>query len=151
MSVRENVTLTDLPSVTTRAGVLSKRRERAAIKPWAGRLRLTPGAEERDIALLSGGNQQKAVLAKWMRRKPSILLLDEPTNGVDIATKTTIFELVGESLRGGASAIVCSMNAMELAQTCDRVLVLYGGRLFAEFTGSEMTPHSITAASLGHH
>jgi ribose transport system ATP-binding protein len=149
MSVRDNVTLADVPSVTRWGVMLSKSLEQEALRPWTERLRLTPGAEERMISLLSGGNQQKAVLAKWMRRKPKILLLDEPTNGVDIATKTTIFELVGESVSHGAAAIVCSMNAIELAETCDRVLVLYGGRLFAELVGEDLTPHSITAASLG--
>jgi ribose transport system ATP-binding protein len=149
LSVRENVMLADLASVTRAHLIVSKRKELADLAPWAERLRLTPGSEERAISVLSGGNQQKAVMAKWLRRNPRVLLLDEPTHGVDVASKKTIFEMVGEAVAGGAAALVCSMNALELAETCDRVLVLRDGRIVTELSGRNLTSHAITEASYG--
>jgi ribose transport system ATP-binding protein len=96
------------------------------------------------LSALSGGNQQKVVLARWLRRQPSLLLLDEPTQGVDIGARAEIYQLVRAAVAGGAGAIVVSSDFEELAHVCDRVLVLADGQIVAQGSGHELDPHHLT-------
>jgi ribose transport system ATP-binding protein len=96
------------------------------------------------MSVLSGGNQQKVVLARWLRRQPSLLLLDEPTQGVDIGARAEIYQLVRAAVAGGAGAIVVSSDFEELAHVCDRVLVLADGQIVAQLSGPELAPHRLT-------
>jgi len=97
----------------------------------------------------SGGNQQKAVLARWLRTEPKVLLLDEPTQGVDIGAKAGIYETVHEAAAAGMAVLMASSDAEELVEHCDRVLVLRGGMLAAELTGDDITEERIVAETLG--
>jgi ribose transport system ATP-binding protein len=88
---------------------------------------------------LSGGNQQKALLAKWLQREPPVLLLHEPTQGVDVGAKADVFERLKEAANAGSAVLYCSAEYEDLAQMCDRVLVFQNGRVVASLSGAELT------------
>ena len=98
---------------------------------------------------LSGGNQQKAVLARWLVRRPALLLLDEPTQGVDVSARAAIHRTIREAAASGAAALVASSEAEELASLCDRVVVIVNGRTVREATGDELTPENLERLSYG--
>jgi len=97
---------------------------------------------------LSGGNQQKVLLAKWFERRPSLLLLHEPTQGVDVGARYQIYAMVREAAAGGAAVLCASSDYEQLAMLCDRVLVFARGRLVGELTGEHVTKDRITAECL---
>ena len=118
----------------------------AAEKIAALRIR-TPGPEQ-EIRLLSGGNQQKAILARWLSENVRVLLLDEPTRGIDIGAKREIYDIVYELARGGAGIVMASSELPEVLGVCDRILVLRQGGISAEFPRSEATPERCLEAAL---
>ncbi len=97
---------------------------------------------------MSGGNQQKVILARWLRQNPRVLILDEPTQGVDVGAKAEIHALVDVAAEAGAAVLVASTESEELARLCDRVLVLRGGRITAWLEGPQVSADRITAATL---
>jgi ribose transport system ATP-binding protein len=149
MSARENLTLPRLRSLRRFGGRLDRRAERREVDVWCRRVALRPPDPERPLELFSGGNQQKVVLAKWLRNQPKVLLLDEPTQGVDVGAKAGIYELIAEAAAGGAGVVVASSDAKELALICDRVLVLYDGELRAELERPRLTEAQLVTAGLG--
>ena len=110
---------------------------------------MRPARSEAIFALLSGGNQQKVVLAKWLRRRPRVLLLDEPSQGVDVGAKAVIHALAREVAQDGASVIIASSDDAELCDTCDRVLVMRDGRFVGEITGDRLTTEELGRLQLG--
>jgi ABC-type sugar transport system ATPase subunit len=96
---------------------------------------------------LSGGNQQKVVIGKWLARRPQILILDEPSRGVDIGARSEIHHIIGELTAEGISVIIISSEAEELPGLCDRVLVLVEGRVVKELRGAEITRYAVVYAS----
>ncbi|MTD54951.1 sugar ABC transporter ATP-binding protein [Amycolatopsis pithecellobii] len=100
--------------------------------------------ERAHLATLSGGNQQKVVLARWLSLRPRLLLLDEPTQGVDVGARSEIYQLIRRATTDGAAALVVASDFEELAQVCDRVLVLRRGELACELTGDDVNAHKIT-------
>jgi ribose transport system ATP-binding protein len=96
------------------------------------------------MSSLSGGNQQKVVLARWLSRKPALLLLDEPTQGVDVGARADAYDIVRTAVSEGLSVLVVSSDLEELAEISDRVVVLSGGRIKAEVSGPELTHHRLT-------
>jgi ABC-type sugar transport system ATPase subunit len=143
LSVAENITLPRLRSLL-RALRIERRRERADALTWIDRVGLVPREPAKPLGTLSGGNQQKAVLARWLRARPSVLVLDEPTQGVDVGAKEAIHQLLNEAAAQGLALLVLSAEVdEELLELCDRVLVMRGGRVAAELTGSEMTTSRI--------
>lgn len=149
LTVRENSSLTDLRRFSTWFGFLSRRRERSEIEGWIARLDVRPARAEAVFALLSGGNQQKVVLAKWLRRRPVVLLLDEPSQGVDVGAKAVIHALAREVAAEGASVLVASSDDAELCDVCDRVLVMRDGRFVGEVTGTGLTTEELGRLQLG--
>jgi ribose transport system ATP-binding protein len=143
LSVRENCTLTDVRRHTARAGRVDRGAERAEVGDWIERLDVRPPRPEAVFGTLSGGNQQKIVLAKWLRRKPRVLLLDEPTQGVDVHAKATIHGLAREVAADGAVVVIASSEDTELCDTCDRVLVMRDGDVVAELEGDRLTPEEL--------
>jgi len=101
-------------------------------------------SERQPFATLSGGNQQKAIVARWLRRHPKLLLLDEPTHGVDVAARAEIYRLVREAVATGTSVIVVTADLEELARVSDRVIVLSQGRITAEIRGPDIDPSRVT-------
>ncbi len=148
MTVRENCALTDLKSLSARFLRINKAREREEVQKWIRTLDVRPPREDAVFATLSGGNQQKIVMAKWLRRKLKVLLLDEPTQGVDVGAKATIHALAREVAAAGAAVVIASSDDIELCDTCDRVLVFRDGRIVAEVDGERMHPEEITRLQL---
>jgi ribose transport system ATP-binding protein len=111
------------------------------------RLRVTPrGQIEQTFDLFSGGNQQKIVLAKWLRTKPRVFLIDEPTQGVDAGAQTEIYELLIQAAKAGAAVVVASSDTKELAHICDRVLVMRDGVVSSELAGDDISESALISA-----
>jgi ribose transport system ATP-binding protein len=149
MSARENMTLPRLGPLRRLFGRLDQREEKREVGRWIDRVEVRPAEPERALQLFSGGNQQKVVLAKWLRNEPKVLLLDEPTQGVDIGAKAGIFELIANAAAAGAGVLVCSSDAKELALICDRVLVMRDGRAVAQLQRSQLSEAEMVRAGLG--
>jgi ribose transport system ATP-binding protein len=149
MSVRENLTLPLLRPLRRAFGRLDGRAERAEAHRWVAEVGLRPPEPERRLELFSGGNQQKVVLAKWLRNQPRVLLLDEPTQGVDVGAQASIYELVRSAADRGAAVLVTSSDTKELSMLCDRVLVLRDGRLVGEVPRRDLSEARLVLESLG--
>jgi ABC-type sugar transport system ATPase subunit len=134
--------------VRGRFGAIRLGAERAEARSWAARVELRPAEPERPLTEFSGGNQQKVVLAKWLRTKPRLLLLDEPTQGVDIGAKAAIYQLVRRAAADGSAVLVASSDAKELAALCDRVLLIDQGRVTGELAGAALTETALVHAAL---
>jgi ribose transport system ATP-binding protein len=141
-SVRENVTVPVLDTFS-RFGRINRRRERRAVMERIDELQVRPPDPEHTFAELSGGNQQKVVLAKWFTTEPSVLLMHEPTHGVDVGARQEVFRHIrGFTERGGA-VLIASTEHEDLANLCDRVIVFRDGRPTAELFGEQLTPEAI--------
>ena len=149
MTVRENTTLTRLKTFRSPIGAISSKRELAEVREWLMRLDVRPPLPERAIWSLSGGNQQKIALAKWLRLEPRVVLLDEPTQGVDVGAKATIHQLVADVARRGAAVVIASSDDEEICDVCDRVFVLRDGMIVAELTGGDLTTDKLGRIELG--
>ena len=149
MRARENLTLPRLKPFCRLWGWLDGRRERDEAMDWAQRVELSPANPERILELFSGGNQQKVVLAKWLRNGPKVLLLDEPTQGVDVGAKAAVYELINEAAARGVAVLVSSTDTNELAMLCDRVIVLRDGTIDSELSGDVLTEERLVFHSLG--
>ena len=148
MSMRENLTLPALRSLPRRFGAIRMSAESAEARRWARQVDLRPPAPDRPLSTFSGGNQQKVVLAKWLRMSPRLLLLDDPTLGVDVGAKAAIYRLVRQAAAQGSAVLVASSDAKELVALCGRVLLVDRGRVTGELTGSALTETALTRAAL---
>jgi ribose transport system ATP-binding protein len=147
-SVRENVALSDLASLR-RHGRIDRGRERREVAGWMDRLDLRPRNQDMPLTQLSGGNQQKAVLAKWLRIAPTVILLDEPTQGVDVGAKAAIYRHLADAAAHGAALLVCSNEAKDLAAVCDRVIVLRDGEVASVLGDRTLTEERIISDTVG--
>ncbi|MGE3621912.1 MAG: sugar ABC transporter ATP-binding protein [Acidimicrobiia bacterium] len=147
MSVLENLTIARLAPYWRRM-LLRSRPERRDGAALLQRLTVRPSDPGLDLATLSGGNQQKVMLGRWLRLDPAVLLLDDPTQGVDVGAKQEIYGLLEESAARGTGILVCSSDDEELERLCHRVLVLNDGEVTAELAGSSLTSSRITHAAL---
>ncbi|MCW3023154.1 MAG: sugar transporter ATP-binding protein [Conexibacter sp.] len=147
LAVRENLTLPRLPTRGP-ARWLGVRHERREASTWLERFDVRPRQPDRPLATLSGGNQQKVVLARAMRCDPRVLVIDEPVHGVDVGAKRAIYELLREATRQGVGALLASGDVDDLAAVCDRVVVLRDGIVVAELHGRDNTVDRITRETL---
>jgi rhamnose transport system ATP-binding protein len=148
MSVQQNMALASLRRLR-RAGLIRAAAERAFAADWAQRLRLKYGRLTDPVSRLSGGNQQKVVLAKWLGRKPALLIVDEPTRGIDIATKAEVHALLQRLAADGVAILMISSELPEVLQNGDRILVMREGRLTAEYSRADASEERIMAAATG--
>ena len=148
MSVQQNVALASLARLR-RGGLVRSAAERAFAADWAVRLNLKYGRLVNPVSRLSGGNQQKVVLAKWLGRHPGLLIVDEPTRGIDIATKAEVHRLLVRLARDGVAILMISSELPEVLQIGDRILVMREGRLTAELGHAEASEEKIMAAATG--
>jgi ribose transport system ATP-binding protein len=146
LTVRENVTLPDVRA--GRGRWLSIGAERRDVGRWLEVLRVVPRDPERKLATLSGGNQQRALVARWLRRKSSVFLMDEPTQGVDIEAKVEIYRAIRDAANEGACFLVASTDNDELAAICDRVIVMRDGRAASTLAGGGLTSEAILEHSI---
>ncbi|ONI74551.1 hypothetical protein BWI15_11990 [Kribbella sp. ALI-6-A] len=148
MTAAENLESVRVPGVEGRWQRVRKLDESREIAEWFAACGVVPSRPEMPLSEFSGGNQQKVVLAKWLRTHPNLLLLEEPTQGVDVGAKAVIHQLIVRTANQGAAVLVASSEAKELAQLCDRVLVLADGVVVDEVAGAELTEARILHASV---
>jgi ribose transport system ATP-binding protein len=146
MKVRENVTICTLRDVAT-LGLVSHSKETDVARTCASQLNLRMPGVEASIMSLSGGNQQKAVIGRWLLTKPDLLLLDDPTRGIDVGAKAELYRLMDQLCRQGLGIIVTSSELPELLKVSDRILVLCEGRQAAEFSRAEANERVIMEAA----
>jgi ribose transport system ATP-binding protein len=146
MTVRENITMCTLDQAAT-GGLIRYRRERGLAEDVIKRLSVKTAGTEPSVTSLSGGNQQKAIIGRWLLTKPRVLLLDDPTRGVDVGAKAELYRLMDQLCRDGLGIIVTSSELPELLTVCDRILVLCEGRLTGEFSRKEATEQRIMEAA----
>ena len=145
MSVRENLTLALMPQLA-RGGVVNEAKSCAVADRFIKRLGIRCSGPEQPIRELSGGNQQKVLLARWLCMNPRLLILDEPTRGIDVGAKAEILGLVRELSRGGLGVLMISSELEELVEAASRIFVLRDGRSVAELTGAAMNEPAIMQA-----
>ncbi|GAA5121176.1 ATP-binding cassette domain-containing protein [Pseudonocardia adelaidensis] len=148
LSVRSNLTASSL-GAHARGGLLSRRRERRTAEELVERLGIVPRSPAQDVATLSGGNQQKVVVGRWLARGGRLYLVDEPTAGVDVAAKAEIYRHLGELAAGGAAVLVVSSDFEELIGLCDRILVVRDGVVAEELGRGEVDEETLTARAAG--
>ncbi len=147
MTVGENISLAILNSLT-QWGLISRSRESATVDQQLNDLGVKAGSPRFSAATLSGGNQQKLVLGKWLARRPRVLILDEPTRGVDVDAKAQFHRLIRKLAADGLATLVISSELPELLSLCDRLLVLRHGRIAGELTGDTASQERVLSLSL---
>lgn len=147
-TVLENLSMAVLPRFGSTAN-LNGRRERSKALEWMQRLDVDPGHIDRPISVLSGGNQQKVVLARWLWLEPRVLVLAEPTAGVDIGARQALYEILRQQAEAGLAVLVCSSDAEDLVAMANRVLVLRAGQIVRELAGDRITTGAIVSATEG--
>ncbi|MCG5212761.1 sugar ABC transporter ATP-binding protein [Streptosporangium sp. KLBMP 9127] len=145
LSVRDNIALAALPRLS-RAGIVSDTRVDRIVATFMGRLGIKAVSPRQPVGELSGGNQQKVLLARWLAMNPRILLLDELTRGVDVAARTELRELIDDLAVDGLAVLLISSDVSELVENCDRVIVLHDGTVTGELIGPAVTEEGIMAA-----
>ncbi len=149
MTVRENVTLAHLAEFVARDRLIERKRERTAAEKMIAELHIrTPGSEQ-IVRNLSGGNQQKVVLAKWLLGKARVFLFDEPTRGIDVGAKAEIYGLMLELAARGAAIVMVSSDLPEVLGLSHRILVIRGGTIVTEFSRADASPDRVIAAATG--
>ena len=150
MSVQQNVALASLHDLE-KGGLIRASAERAMASDWAARLKIKYGRLTDPVSMLSGGNQQKVVLAKWLGRKPSLLIVDEPTRGIDVGTKAEVHNLLAELAGSGVGILMISSELPEVLGVSDRILVMREGSLVAEFSHAVASEEAVMSAAMGQH
>jgi erythritol transport system ATP-binding protein len=145
-SISHNITLSSLKQLTT-AGIVSGRREQSVVNRIIKALSIKASAPSASIQSLSGGNQQKAVIARALLTQPKALVLDEPTRGVDVGAKAEIFELMRKQANAGLGILFCSSELPEILAVSDRVLVLSRGRVCGVYSGPGIKESDVVKAS----
>ncbi|HET9069263.1 MAG TPA: sugar ABC transporter ATP-binding protein, partial [Amaricoccus sp.] len=145
-SIVDNAALTVLDATTT-AGFSSPAKVIRLVGPLLERLKLRFRSYDQPVAALSGGNQQKVVLAKWLATKPRLLILDEPTQGIDVQSKAEVHGMISDLAAQGMAIILVSSEMPELIGMCDRIVVLHEGRKTAEFSREDATPEAVLRAA----
>jgi rhamnose transport system ATP-binding protein len=149
MAIDRNISLASYDHLKRR-GFIWGALERSFATDWASRLRLKYGRLSGNASTLSGGNQQKLVLAKWLGRNPSLLIVDEPTRGIDVATKAEVHRLLERlAAEEGVAVLMISSELPEVLRMGNRTLVMREGRLVAQFSHSEASEERIVAAATG--
>ena len=145
MSIRANITLATLHDVLSPAGLIQRRRELEIARAWRERLAIRAADLDLAVASLSGGNQQKVMLAKWLALKPDLLIFDEPTRGVDVGAKAEVHGLIRDFVAEGGAALVISSDLPEVLAMGDRILVMREGRVMDILANAEATQERIMA------
>lgn len=148
MNILENGTVVTWPQLA-KWGVINARRQYAVFQKQAEGLHIKMGAKTDLITSLSGGNQQKVVLAKWLLSNPRVLIMDNPTQGVDVGAKEEIYDIILQLAKEGVAVVVLSSEAQEIIRVCDRTLVMYHGVLQGELVGDDMNEHDIMRLATG--
>ena len=147
MTVAENLTMSGLGRIS-RFGVVDRAAEHRAVDELTAKLKIKTASPDIPVGALSGGNQQKVVIAKWLMTEPRIILLNDPTRGIDVGTKQEIYRLLAGLAAEGAAILYYSTDYDELIGCCNRVLVMYAGRIVTELEGDRITERNLIASAL---
>ena len=147
MSIAQNLSMAALSRLSA-AGWVNQGAESQGIAAAIAKLRIKIGAATDAVATLSGGNQQKVVIGKWLMTNARVILLNDPTRGIDVGTKQEIYVLLRELAAEGVAVLLYSTDYEELIGLCDRVLIMYGGAITRVLEGSDITEVNIVAAAL---
>ncbi len=148
MSVRENISLASGSTISA-GGIISKKRDCETARRYMEDIHIKTPSAEQQIQFLSGGNQQKCVVSKWLNTAADIILMDEPTRGIDVGAKREIYDLMNQLTKAGKSVIVFSSEMPELMGMCDRIVILHEGRRTGEVTHAEATQERIMQHAIG--
>jgi ribose transport system ATP-binding protein len=145
LSVRENIVLAALPRLSP-YGLVSRARQDRIVNTFITRLRIKVSSPEQKVSELSGGNQQKVLLARWLCLRPRVLLLDEPTRGIDVGAKAEVQALIDELADEGLAVVLISSEMEELVDGSDRLVVLRDGSVVGELVGDQVDVDAVLAA-----
>lgn len=143
LSIRENIALPNLDKICSRFGVVNFNREKEVVNKVVGELKVKLASAETDAAALSGGNQQKVVVGKWLARNSKVVMFDEPTRGIDVAAKVEIYQLMNQLKKNGIGVLFISSEMPEVLGIADRILVMCDGRITGELIRQEATQEKI--------
>ncbi|WP_024614478.1 sugar ABC transporter ATP-binding protein [Clostridium sp. Ade.TY] len=149
LSVSDNMTISNLDSYQNKLFVLDKKKEASDVNDYIKKIRIKTPSPEQYIKNLSGGNQQKVILAKWLLTKPEVLIIDEPTRGIDVGAKKEIYELLNELKQSGKAIIMISSDMPEVLGISDRILVMSEGKITGEVSREEATQEKIMKLAVG--
>ena len=142
-TVENNIILPRIKQYTNKMGIVVKRRQREEVQKWIDILDVRPNNPNMLASQLSGGNQQKVVIAKWLSTNTKIIIIDEPTNGVDIGAKAEIHQIIRKAAADGCAVLVISSELPEILSVSDRILVMRKGRISGEYENHEITQEMI--------
>ena len=142
-SVKENITLACLADTISKGGMILKAKEAEQADQYINKLMIKTPTRDTTAGDLSGGNQQKVVVAKWLLTEPDVMILDEPTRGIDVGAKRDIYLLIGELVKQGKGVIVISSEIPEIMGLCDRVIVMAAGKMTGEVMREDFTQELI--------
>jgi ribose transport system ATP-binding protein len=148
LSVRDNIALAALPHLS-RAGIVSQARLDKVVGALMSRLRIKATSPHQPASELSGGTQQKVLLARWLATHPRVLMLDEPTRGIDVGSKAEVRSLIDDLAVEGLAVMLISSDLDEIVSTCDRVIVLRDGAIVSQLTGTDITEENIMSLLAG--
>ncbi len=148
LSLKDNISLPNLNQFSS-FGIINRKRETDTVKKYVSELRIkTPGLNQKTM-YLSGGNQQKVVISKWICSRAKILIFDEPTRGIDVGSKVEIYQLMNQLTADGVAIMMISSDLPEILGMSDRILVMHEGRIAGEFTIEEATQENVLQCALG--
>ena len=149
LSIRDNIVLPNLPLISTKlTGKVNKKKETEMVNKGKSSLTIKMSGPEVEAGTLSGGNQQKIVVAKWIARDSQVIIFDEPTRGIDVAAKVEIYEIINELKKQGKAVIVISSEMPEIMGISDRILVMCEGRITGELSAEEVTENNILSCAM---
>ena len=148
LSVRKNMTIAAISSMST-GGWIHGAKELSRVRAMIERLRIRTPSPSHEISLLSGGNQQKVLFARWLLTAPKVLLLTEPTRGVDVGAKVEIYKIMAEAAEAGMAVLLLSTDVEEVEGVCDRAIVMRSGQVVGEFEGRDVTQERLLQAATG--
>jgi ribose transport system ATP-binding protein len=149
LSVKHNISITAYDGISNQAGFINLKKERTISTSLIKRLTIKTESENQEVGNLSGGNQQKVVIAKWLNRNCKVLIIDEPTRGIDVGAKIEIYNLINELSNKGVGILVVSSETAELMGICDRILVMRKGKIQGELSKREFSEEVILRLSIG--
>lgn len=148
-SVRKNASIAALDRFKTRVGSLSKRRENKEVAEQIRRMQVKISSLDQTVGTLSGGNQQKVMLARWLMVQPNVLLIDEPTKGVDVGARMSVYEIIHQLTLDGIGVVILTSDMLELIGLSDRILVFYEGEITGEIARKDATEERLMQAASG--
>jgi ribose transport system ATP-binding protein len=149
LSIRRNISITSFKPISDKFGFINYQKEWDNVSALIAKLNIKTPSSEMNVNNLSGGNQQKVALAKWLSIDSKLIIIDEPTRGVDVGAKIEIYHLINEVAKKGVGVIVISSDMPEIMGIADRILVMYKGTIFGELPKEKFTEENILRYSIG--